>query len=203
VLLSEVQQRPGDPAPAVIEACRRGNREALDSVLRANAPAIERLLARMIGPGADLEDLLQTTLIAVVEAFPRYRGEASVRTWMTRIAVNVVRQHLRRPYRGRRVSLELVPAEPADASPTADDVADQREMLARMFGHLDAIGPKKRLAFVLHVFEGHPIDEVAALTGASKSATKSRVFWARRALLARARKDPVLRTLLSDEGDAT
>ena len=201
--MSAPEQRPGDPAPAVIEACRRGNREALDSVLRANAPAIERLLARMVGPGADLEDLLQNTLIAVVEAFPRYRGEASVRTWMTRIAVNVVRQHLRRPYRRRRVSLELVPAEPADASPAADEVADQREMLERMFHHLDAIGPRKRLAFVLHVFEGHPIDEVAALTGASKSATKSRVFWARRALLARARKDPVLRTLLSDEGDAT
>lgn len=171
-------------------------------MLRENTPTIERLLARMIGPGADLEDLLQTTLIAVVQAFPRYRGEASVRTWMTRIAVNVVRQHLRRPYERRRVSLELVPNEPADATPEADQTADQHAKLERVFHHLEAIGPKKRVAFVLHVFEGHPIDEVAALMGASKSATKSRVFWARRALLARAQKDPVLRTLVSDEGDS-
>jgi len=200
--MTKPEQRPGDPSPAVIDACRRGDRQALESVLRENAPVIERLLVRMIGPGADLEDLLQTTLIAVVQAFPRYRGEASVRTWMTRIAVNVVRQHLRRPYERRRVSLELVPAEPVDNSPVADRLADHRAKLERVFHHLEAIGPRKRVAFVLHVFEGHPIDEVAALMGASKSATKSRVFWARRALLARARKDPVLRTLLSAEGDS-
>ncbi len=200
--MTKPEQRPGDPPPAVIDACRRGDRQALERVLRENTPVIERLLARMIGPGADLEDLLQTTLIAVVQAFPRYRGEASVRTWMTRIAVNVVRQHLRRPYERRRVSLELVPNEPADATPEADRTADQHAKLERVFHHLEAIGSKKRVAFVLHVFEGHPIDEVAALMGASKSATKSRVFWARRALLARAQKDPVLRTLVSDEGDS-
>ena len=199
--MSTPLQRPGDPPPAVIEACRQGDRRALESVLRDNAPAIERLLARMIGPGADLEDLLQETMIAVVQAFPRYRGEASVRTWMTRIAVNIVRQHLRRPHRKRQVSLELVPAEPADAAPTADQVAGQRAKLERLFHHLNAIGPKKRLAFTLHVFEGRPLDEVAALMGASKAATKSRVFWARRALLARARKDPALHDLLADEED--
>jgi len=200
--MTKPEQRPGDPAPEVIDACRRGDHQALESVLKANAPVVERLLVRMIGPGADLEDLLQTTMIAVVQAFPRYRGEASVRTWMTRIAVNVVRQHLRRPYERRRVSLELVPAEPVDGAPAADRVADHRAKLERLFHHLDAIGAKKRLAFALHVFEGHPLDEVAALMGASKSATKSRVFWARRELLARARKDSVLRTLLADEGDS-
>ena len=32
---------------------------------------------------ADADDLLQTALMAVVDAFPRYRGEASLKTWMT------------------------------------------------------------------------------------------------------------------------
>jgi DNA-directed RNA polymerase specialized sigma24 family protein len=62
------------------------------------------------------------------------------------------------------------------------------------------IAPKKRIAFVLHVFEGHPIEEVAALTGASITATKSRVFWARRELLKRAARDPQLRDLVEGAG---
>jgi hypothetical protein len=41
------------------------------------------------------------------------------------------------------------------------------------------------------VFMGHPIDEVAALVGASRVATKSRVFLARRALLSSVRGDPL------------
>ncbi len=192
-------QRPGDPDPTVIDACRRGDRRALEAVLRDQSPAVERLLVRLVGPGADMEDLLQTTLIAAVQAFPKFRGEASVRSWMSRIAVNVARQHWRHPERRRRVALELVP-ERTDGAASSDELADQHTQLARLFHHLGAIGSKKRLAFALHVFEGMPIDEVAALTGASRAATKSRVFWARRELMARSRKDPVLRDMF-DEGD--
>jgi RNA polymerase sigma-70 factor (ECF subfamily) len=198
--MSEPIRRPGDPDPAVIEACRRGDRRALEAVLREQTLAVERLLVRMVGPSADLDDLLQQTLIAAVRAFPRYRGEASIRTWMSRIAVNMVRQHLRRPDRRRRVALELVPDDHVDGVAAAPDgQTDHRRQLARLFHHLDAIKPDKRIAFVLHVIEGHPIEEVAALTGASRSATKSRIFWCRRALLSRARKDPALRDLLAEE----
>jgi RNA polymerase sigma-70 factor (ECF subfamily) len=159
---------------------------------------MERLIARLIGPGADLEDLLQQTLIATVESFPRYRGEAAVRTWMARIAVNIVRQHLRRPQRKRTVALELVAEEPQALAPPPDSTADRKQQVERLFHHLNAIGPRKRLAFALHVLEGYPIEEVAALMGASVAATKSRVFWARRALLGRARKDPLLRELIEE-----
>jgi len=184
---------------ALIQACRRGDRQALERVLRAESPYVERLIARLIGPGADLEDLLQQTLIATVESFPRYRGEAAVRTWMARIAVNIVRQHLRRPHRRRVVALELVGEEPQGHSPSPDGAVDHKQQVERLFHHLSAIGPRKRLAFALHVLEGYPIEEVAALMGATSAATKSRVFWARRALLGRARKDPMLRDLLEPE----
>jgi DNA-directed RNA polymerase specialized sigma24 family protein len=67
--------------------------------------------------------------------------------------------------------------------------------IERLEQHLRALGPKKRIAFVLHVFEGMPLEEVAALMGAGLAATKSRVFWARRELMARAARDPLLREL--------
>jgi len=51
---------------------------------------------------------------------------------------------------------------------------------------------------VLHVFEGLPIEEVAALTGASVTASKSRIFWARRELMKRASRDPLLRDLVQE-----
>jgi len=199
VYLSDPKPRPGDPAPEVIAACRRGDPRALDEVFRAQSPALERLITRLIGPGADLEDMLQQTFLSAMQAFPKYRGEASVRTWLARIAVNAVRQHLRRPAQKRRVALELVPDEPTPDNLAPDRLADRHHRLERLFHHLDAIGTKKRIAFALTVIDGRSIDEVAALTGATPSATKSRVYWARRALLQRARRDPVLRDLLEGE----
>jgi RNA polymerase sigma-70 factor (ECF subfamily) len=185
--------------PELVEACRRGDRGALEQLLRAHARDLERLLVRLVGPVADVEDLLQLVMIAAVSAFPRFRGEASVRTWLARIAVNIVREHLRRPERKRRVSLELVPDEPVHDAEPADEVADHRRRLERLYHHLNALPAKQRIAFVLHVFEGRPVDEIAALMSATVAATKSRVFLARRALLARARKDPRLADLVTGE----
>jgi RNA polymerase sigma-70 factor (ECF subfamily) len=189
--------------PELVEACRRGDRNALEQMLRAHARDVERLIVRLVGPGPDVEDLLQLTMIAAVSAFPRFRGEASVRTWMARIVVNVVREHLRRPERKRRVALELVRDEPVAGDAPADQRVDQRRRLDRLHHHLDALPAKQRIAFVLHVFEGRALDEIAALMGASLAATKSRVFLARRFVLARARKDPRLADLfVTSEGES-
>jgi RNA polymerase sigma-70 factor (ECF subfamily) len=192
-----------EPTADTIEACRRGDRQALEAVFRTHAPALERLIVRLAGPTADVEDLLQTTLIEAVRAFPRFQGKATVATWLGRIAVHVVHQHLRRPYnRRRRVRLELVPGgEPIDGAPEPDRLAHSRQQLEHVCRHLDALGAKRRIAFILFAFEGRSIDEVAALTGASRLAAKARIFWARRELLARVAADPALRGLVVPEED--
>lgn len=189
-----------EPSAELIEACRRGDRRALEDVLGRFAPELERLLIRIVGPGADVEDVLQDALMAVVAAFPRYRGEASLRTWMTKIAVRVGYDALRSPQR-RRAVLQVVPNQEESAAQGGagpDREAIGKWQLGRVYDHLATIPPKRRLALVLHVFEGFPIDEVAALTGATRAATKSRIFWARRALVARARRDPLLRDLVAE-----
>src|SRR5262245_39713973 len=191
-----------EPTADTIEACRRGDRQALEAVFRTHAPALERLIVRLAGPTADVEDLLQVTMMEAIRAFPRFQGKASVATWLGRIAVHVVHQHLRRPeHRRARVRLELVreEREPVDPAPQPDRRAQSRLQLEKVYQHLDAIGVRKRLAFILFTFEGRPVDEVAALTGASRVATKARILWARRELLARVGADPALRELIDDQ----
>jgi RNA polymerase sigma-70 factor (ECF subfamily) len=179
----------------LIEACRRGERRALDTVFRTHAPYLERVLWRVAGRSLDVEDLLQSTLMAAIEAFPRFRGEAQVRIWLARIAVRTAQGRLRSAAHRRRAYVEDIEAAAGGDPHTSERELDLRKKLERLEHHLDALGPKKRTAFVLHVFEGMPLEEVAALTGAGLAATKSRVFWARREILKRAAKDPWLREL--------
>lgn len=181
-----------DPA-VLIAACRRGERAALETVLRPLLPVLEHLLVRLVRDPADVEDLLQGTIAAAIAAFPRFRGEASVKTWLLRIATYQVQDHWRNPTRRRRVALELVD-EPA-APGHLDAQVDARRRLARIHEHLAAIAPKKRIAYILHVIDGRPIDEVATVMGATVFATRSRVLWGRRALMARLRRDPMVADL--------
>ncbi len=160
-------------------------------MLAAEAPALERSLSRIVGSPSDVEDLLQKTLMAAITAFPRFRGEASVRTWLTSIAVRVTQAHLGSAAHKRRLAIAPVEdlASPGDGS---EHALDDRRKTERLHEHLAKVDAKKRVAFVLHVIEGRPIDEVAALVGASRAATKSRVFFARRQLIKRLRADPLL-----------
>jgi RNA polymerase sigma-70 factor, ECF subfamily len=86
-----------------------------------------------------------------------------------------------------------------DPGASPDGIADGRRRVERIHAHLSAIGPERRIAFILHVVEGRPIEEIAQIVGASRMAVKSRIFWARRVLMARARRDPELRELAPRE----
>ena len=186
--------------PQLLERCRRGERAALQQVFEAEAPTLLRSIKRIVGPGGDAEDILENTLVAAIDAFPRYRGEASVQRWLTCIAVRVIRQQGRSNQRRRRAQLALVSIttdEPRPVPPP-DTVSMERRRLERVYRILDDLDDKKRIAFVLHVFEGRPVDEVAAIMRASREGTKSRIFWARRTLLRRAKKDDVLRELIDE-----
>jgi RNA polymerase sigma-70 factor (ECF subfamily) len=192
----EAQQR-------LLERCRAGEKGALGEVFRTHAPTVGRLLRRLAGPGApaaEVEDLLQETLAQAITAFPRFRGEASVQTWLCRIAVNVFRAHTRRPD-ARPASLELLHEahQPVDPLPWPDRATQDRQLLARIYHHLEQVPEHRRVPFILHVLEGRPVDEVAALTGSSELAARARIFWARRTLMQRARRDPALRELVQGE----
>jgi RNA polymerase sigma-70 factor (ECF subfamily) len=197
---------PADPVE-LIDACRRGDRAAIEAVLRPLLPALERLLVRLVANAADAEDLIQTTVAAAIVAFPRFRGESTVKTWLCRIATYQVREHWRSPSRRRRAALELVPDDdrsgphtaPLAIAGRADAQLDARRRLDRLYHHLASISAAKRIAFVLHVIDGRPMEEVAAIMDASLPATKSRVLWARRAVMAKAKKDPLLADLVRGE----
>jgi RNA polymerase sigma-70 factor, ECF subfamily len=187
----------------VVDGCRRGDRASLERVFRAEAPYLERVLSRVLGPSSELEDMLQNTLEQAIHAFPAFRSEASVRTWLTRIAVRTALHHLKHPAQKRRVSLELIEgglsvgARPLEA-------LEARTQLRVLYEHLDRLDAKQRTAFVLFQVEQRSMEEVAALMDSGLSTTKSRVMWARRKLYARLGKDPRAQGLLeslSTEGE--
>jgi RNA polymerase sigma-70 factor (ECF subfamily) len=182
---------------ALVAGCRANDPASLEAFFRAHARYVERVIARLTGPTPDLEDLVQTTFIQAFQSFARFRGEASLKTWVTRIAVHVALHQLRAGVR-RALPLELVPdrLEPEDPAAPADQEASSRQLARRLHALLDEIAPKKRVAFLLYTVDEHSIEEVAALTGSSKAATKSRIWFARRELLAMVKAHPDLGPLV-------
>lgn len=171
-----------EPSDACLDGCRAGDRAAIEQMFGMHGPSVERMLLRLVGPVADLEDLVQTTFLEALAALARFRGEASFKTWLFSIAIHVGHRYLRAGKIRRHVPLDLVPEESVGRDPEHDRLLDERRLAPELHRLLDDLAPNKRIALLLYVVEGHAMDEVARLMNASVAATRSRVFFARREL---------------------
>ena len=174
--------QPAEPSSQMLAGCRAGDARAVEELFRLHAPVVERVLGRLVGPVADLEDLTQTVFLEALSALQRFRGEASFKTWLLSIAVHVGQHYLRAGRVRRHVPLDLVPEEAVRGDQDHDRSLDERRLAPELHRLLDKVAPKKRIALLLYVVEGHSIEEVASLMGASQTATRSRIFFARREL---------------------
>jgi RNA polymerase sigma-70 factor, ECF subfamily len=169
----------------LIAAARGGDRRAFDALYRRHAQLVFARLTRLIGPSPEREDLMQQVFLELYRALGSYRGEAPFGAFVHGITVRVGYDFLRRRARSRSASLrdelfaELVAP---GASPEAE--ARERQELALAFARLDALKPKKRLAFVLHVVEGLSLEEMARMLDTDARTLGQRVAYARRELLA-------------------
>ena len=165
-------------------AAATGDTAAFAELYSRYADRVFARLTHLIGPTPDREDVFQQVFLELHRALPRFRGDASVSTFLYRITINVAYDHLRR--RGRRAGDHDPTALDAliTGDPTPEDRARRREELGRIFSLLEHIKPKKRMAFVLVAVEGMSLGEAAQLLGAQAEAVKQRVLHARRELVA-------------------
>ena len=196
-------QTSAEPADwAWVERAQRGDPQALDWLVRVHWDRVQRLILRMFGPRQDLEDLVQTTFLETLRALPNFRRESSLATFVSGIAVRVV-MRARRPSKVARGSTSMeVRGEMPAQGPMADAELERQEALRRVQAILERVSEPKRMAFMLWAIEGMPVDQVAEAMQASVPATRSRIFYAQKAIKASAARDPYLRRWL-DGGEGS
>jgi RNA polymerase sigma-70 factor (ECF subfamily) len=177
--------------------CAAGERAAQKQLFDDNRGRVHATLYRILGSNRDMEDLIQESFLQVFRSIASYRGDARLSTWISRISARVAYTYLSRRQLPM-VTLESVPDAPA-GDPSAERQAIAREAARRLYGVLDRIDAKQRIAFALHVIDGRPLREVAEITDATMVAVKTRVWRARKEVAKRARHDPLLASYLDNK----
>lgn len=191
--------RPGAGEETLVARARSGDGEALGALFVAHATATRRLLRSVLGPDDELDDLLQEVFVQVHRSIRGFRGDSGFSTWLHRLTVNTAVSHLRSRAR-RRARLEAPPplTSPASRDPGPDDRAGAREMLRHLYAILEAMPVKRRVAFTLFELEGLTLEKLSQVLGVSVATAKSRVFFARREVIARAAADSCLAALIEE-----
>jgi len=155
--------------------------------------AMRRFFMARLGPGADVDDLIQDLYLKVAAA----EGVAVVReprAYLYRLATNLLMDRWRS---GRRsaardaawldVSRTSGPAGDIDDAPPADVVLAGRERLAALMAALSELPQKTQTIFRAHKFDGHSYAEVAKSLNISRSTVEKHMMEALRVLAARSR----------------
>ena len=168
--------------------------EDFDSVVQQHQQRIYRVLLGMLRDTDAAQSLTQECFIKAYEARSSYRGEASLTTWLIRIAINLARDY----HRNRRLDFwrRLFSAgdatEAAGRMPAADPTPEQdllvREKVAAVWSAAEELSPQQRAVFVLRFVEEMSLDEIATATNLKLGTVKVHLFRALGAVRKRMKK---------------
>src|SRR5436190_8029450 len=170
-----------------LEKLRRGDALAYERLVAEHSPDVYALLFRLTSDSEEARDLTQETFLRAFQSINRFRGDASLKTWIYRIAINQARNRWRWWRRRKRdvtVSLDATDEQnerPLAATlPNENSLNPEQETLAHeREGQLrDALLGLKRAfreAVVLRDVEGFTYEEIAAMLQISIGTVKSRI----------------------------
>ncbi len=145
------------------------------------------------------DDLAQEVFLKAYLALPRFHGKSEFGTWLYRISMNHIKDHLRKKGRAREVSLEDVPEVSFSDREQTEKAEQEREMEARrtlVQRFVQSLPEKYRVILTLRDIQGLAYDEIARVLRLSPGTVDSRLHRARRMLRGR------LAPYLTGEGGA-
>jgi RNA polymerase sigma-70 factor (ECF subfamily) len=172
---------------SLVEAHRRGEHSAFTAIVIKHRQTIYQVARRMMGNHEDACDVTQEVFIRAFRGLRAFEGNASLRTWLYRIAVNLCLDHRGKLGRAPLLALEDEWDWPAPARESPGEVAEQRETRREIADAVGALPPRQRAAVVLRLFHDLPYAEIASVMGCTEGTVKATMFAAFGKLRARLR----------------
>jgi RNA polymerase sigma-70 factor (ECF subfamily) len=183
--MARVGWSDGEISPEIVEACQRGDREALRALYEAYKDKVYSIAFYFFhGDAAAASDVTQQVFLKLIVGMARYRGDSEFSTWLHRIVVNACVD------RSRRHRAEVAVPDPGAIDAVADSRLSHEALFARgevarsVKDAIAALPPKLRIAILMRYFEELSYTDMAKALDCSIGTVSSRLSRGHR-LLAR------------------
>jgi RNA polymerase sigma factor (sigma-70 family) len=191
----------GDELAPLAAAAVAGDARAVRAFVTAVGGPMLRAVRKILGAAhADVDDVTQDAVLALLSALPGFRGESSVLHFACRVAVlTAMAARRRRETRDRFTLLEsrahALP-DPQGSSPLAEVLAARRREVLRAL--LDELPDTTAEALALHFILGYTVDEIAAAAGVPVNTVWSRLRLGKAALRRRVSSDALVAEVVGE-----
>lgn len=167
----------------LVQRCLAGDREAWETLVQKYQSRVYNVAYHMTQDRERARDFAQEAFIQILRSFHRFRGEASLGTWIHGVTMRVCLHHLRRERRREADSWEELPAPyqdpPAPGGGEPGILAAQRETQRLVHEAVSRLEPKFRAVIVLHGLAGLTYEETAEALNLPVNTVKTRVHRAK------------------------
>jgi RNA polymerase sigma-70 factor, ECF subfamily len=186
------------PDEELVARAQAGDKRAFDLLVLKYQQKVANLISRYMRDSSEVLDVTQEAFLKAYRALPAFRGDSAFFTWLYRIAINTVKNHL--VAQGRRPPGDDLDAEVAEQMDMGgrlrEHATPERELLTDEIARtvqaaLDDLPDDLRTAIVLREIEGMSYEEIADAMECPIGTVRSRIFRAREAI------DKRLRPLLA------
>ena len=152
----------------------------METLVRTYRPRLLRFVAFSVGDADLAESITQDCFLKAYNARDRFRGDCSVSTWLTSIAVNLIRDHQRlqkfRFWRqARATAIDITEA--ANFLPSHESSPESRllvkEKAAQVYASLQNLSPNQRTVFLMRFAEELELSEIATITNIPVNTVKT------------------------------
>jgi RNA polymerase sigma-70 factor (ECF subfamily) len=175
----------------LVREAQKGRMGAFEELVVRHRDKIYARAFSMMRNEEEAIDLSQEAWVKAWQRLDQFHGESSFTTWMTRIAINLCLDQLRKQKRQRAESIEELDEESGGVERQMPAVIvnpterlERSELRARIDQALGQLSYEHRTVLVLHEFEEMEYKEIAKAMGCSIGTVMSRLFYARRKLAA-------------------
>jgi RNA polymerase sigma-70 factor (ECF subfamily) len=176
---------PGLPGAerTLVASAQAGDRAAFDQLVQRDSARLLRLLVRITRNPEIAEDALQDALVRAWRNLPRFNGQSSFFTWLTRIAINETYRLMKQSQAKTTLPLDDAVGERIpNWGARPEEIFESREFLSAIDSALGRLPLDYCQAVVLRDVEGLSTREAAEALGIEERALKSRLHRGRMAL---------------------
>ena len=164
-----------DPDRELAERFQGGERGAFDLLVRRHQKGMWRLVRRYVKSDADAADVTQLAFVRAFRGLAAFRGSASVRSWLYRIAINCALSWLRDHRRDQPA--ELTDDAATVGNPALDKLSAGADR-AWLRSAIEQLPPKQKMVLELRVFDDLSFKEVAELADCTENTAKVNFHYA-------------------------
>jgi RNA polymerase sigma-70 factor, ECF subfamily len=163
-----------------LEQCREGDALAIERLVRTYQQDVYRMALSILEDPDDANDATQEVFVSALRALGSYREDASLKTWLFSITINICRSRLQRIQRRSRLQQILQSLFRLQGEQThPEDEAMKSESDTALWRAIHSLDGKHRIPVVLRYYHELPVVEIARILGIPQGTVHSRLNAAR------------------------